>query len=86
MKFVQNITGQSVFIGPFRRPRCMCGGLRLNKFKRNRFVYVVWIQMAQDRVKCSDKGNEPSHSIKDGKFLDLLSDCQLAKNISALWS
>jgi hypothetical protein len=40
---------------------------------------VYWIHLAQDRYQWQDlvNTNEPSGSVKGGKFLDKLSDCQL---------
>jgi hypothetical protein len=38
---------------------------------------VDWIHLAQDKgpvAGCFEHGNEPSDSIKDGEFLDYLSD------------
>jgi hypothetical protein len=35
---------------------------------------------------CCERGNEPLGSIKDGEFLDWLSDCLLLKKDSAPWS
>jgi hypothetical protein len=33
-----------------------------------------------------EHGNEVSGSLKGGKFLDWLSDCQFLKKVSAAWS
>jgi hypothetical protein len=42
--------------------------------------------MASDSVGTCEYGNEPSGSIKDGEFLDYLSNYNLLKKDSAPWS
>jgi hypothetical protein len=50
-------------------------------------VAVDWLRLAEGPVAGSCKhGNETSGSVKRGKFLEQLSDCQLLKNSYAGWS
>jgi hypothetical protein len=37
-------------------------------------------------ANCCEYGNEPTHSIKGGEFIDYLSDYQLLKKDSIPWS
>jgi hypothetical protein len=66
--------GQRLLVGPRRR-------IEVNikiKIKLIGCESLNWIHLAQDRdqwVDCCEHGNEPSGSIKAGKFLDLMIEC-----------
>jgi len=46
----------------------------------------VWTGLNWLRIGFIGHGNEHSCSIKSGEFFDWMSDSQLSKNNSALWS
>jgi hypothetical protein len=42
----------------------------------------MWIRLIWLRIRNSEHDNEPSYSIKEGEFLDEVSDCHLLKKDS----